>query len=335
MSSARAWVTGVRRHLRELDFWIVQLLAVSVAAVHIAVEATHVADRIDLGGLEQLPVVLHMVPVVYAGLRYGYEGSILTGLWSGLLAVPNLVLWHGRDYDWIGDAAFVLAVVVLGVVVAIPVERERRQRREVEEARRRLASYARAVIGAQERERARVARDLHDTIAQDLVRLGRQLDASGDSSSGELARAVLRAVRDVMRDLRPNVLHDLGLVAAVAALAEELEERCDLRADVEIVGEPARLRDDVELGLYRICQEALRNVEQHAHAHHVLVRLVQEASTLQVVIRDDGVGLAAGAGTADGGLGITGMRERAHLVGGEMTLRSGPVGTEIRVRVPT
>ncbi|MDX1619462.1 MAG: sensor histidine kinase [Nitriliruptorales bacterium] len=132
------WLQLLRRRLRERDFWIVQLLVFAVTAIHIGVEATDVQHHVSLGGLVQLPVVLHIIPVVYAGFRYGYEGSVLTGLWSAFLAIPNIVFWHSEGFGWLGDLAFIAFVIGLGVLIAVPVERERRQRRRTESARQRL-----------------------------------------------------------------------------------------------------------------------------------------------------------------------------------------------------
>lgn len=134
------WLRLVQRRVHEPEFWVVQALVVGVAALHVLVEATHLQERIPLGGVGELPVVLHLIPVVYAGFRYGYEGSVLTGLWSGMLAVPNIVFWHGEPFGWMTDLTFIGVVIGLGVVIAVPVERERRQRHLAEAASQRLGT---------------------------------------------------------------------------------------------------------------------------------------------------------------------------------------------------
>lgn len=137
------WIRLVDRRVHERQFWVVQVLVLAVASLHIAVEASHLQERLGLGGLMELPVVLHIIPVVYAGFRYGYEGSVLTGLWSGVLAVPNIVLWHSEGFGWLTDLVFIAFVIALGVVIAVPVERERHQRRLAEAASRRLETLNR------------------------------------------------------------------------------------------------------------------------------------------------------------------------------------------------
>lgn len=137
------WIRLVDRRVRERPFWIVQVLVLAVTGLHVAVEASHLQEQLDLGGLTELPVVLHIIPVVYAGFRYGYEGSVLTGLWSGVLAIPNIVLWHSENFGWLTDLVFIAFVITLGVVIAVPVESERRQRRLAEAASRRLETLNR------------------------------------------------------------------------------------------------------------------------------------------------------------------------------------------------
>lgn len=137
------WRHLARRRIREREFWTVQALVIAVTVIHVVVEATDLQHRVSVGGLVELPVVLHIIPVVYAGFRYGYEGSVLTGLWSAVLAIPNIVFWHSEGYGWLGDQVFIGMVIVLGVVIAVPVERERRQRQRAEAASHRLQTLNR------------------------------------------------------------------------------------------------------------------------------------------------------------------------------------------------
>lgn len=145
LARAHSWAGLVRRRVRERAFWLIQAGVLTVTAVHLAVEVTGLQDRTDLGGLPYLPMVLHLVPVAYAGYVYGYEGSILTGLWSGVLALPNVLLWHAHDFGWLTDLSFTVFVILLGVVVAVPVERERTQRRRAEDATRNAEAANRRV----------------------------------------------------------------------------------------------------------------------------------------------------------------------------------------------
>jgi signal transduction histidine kinase len=143
---------------------------------------------------------------------------------------------------------------------------------------------------------------------------------------------VAEEVERISRNLRPGVLDELGLVAVLRTAAAEFAERTRVSLKLAYVALPARLSAGIELSLYRIFQEALRNVERHARARHVTVRLRQQGAFVRLVIKDDGVGFDAKGTT---GLGMLGMHERARYVDGVLTVtskRSG--GTEVDVRIP-
>jgi two-component system, NarL family, sensor histidine kinase UhpB len=206
------------------------------------------------------------------------------------------------------------------------------------EAERNAASAH--ALAAQEGERQRIARELHDEIGQSLtvVLLGlkRVADQAPDDLREELrgvaegVRSTLDEVRGVARRLRPGVLSDLGLHSALSALSSEFSEASGVpvRRRVEV---PPGLDGDVELVLYRIAQEGLTNVARHADATGVDLALRPEPAGLTLRIRDDGRG-----GVNREGAGIRGMRERALLVGARLTVASPPgKGTEVVLVVPS
>jgi two-component system, NarL family, sensor histidine kinase DegS len=129
------------RRVREPAFWKIQAAVALISAVHIALEAGGIplGPWRDLGGIHHLPVILYLAPVTYAALIYGWEGGVLTGWWSAVLASINVPLWHMGNYEWVLELLFVGAVVGMGVVMALPVERERQERRRAEAAAKRLA----------------------------------------------------------------------------------------------------------------------------------------------------------------------------------------------------
>lgn len=182
------WGERIRGRLGERDFWIVQLLVLAVTVTHIAVEATELQGRVSLGGLVQLPVVLHIIPVVYAGFRYGYEGSILTGIWSAVLATPNVMFWHSEGFGWLADLTFIGFVIAMGVVIAIPVERERRQRRRAESAQKRLETLNRitAELSAMTDPKEGTRRALAHLVTDLPVERAAVRAASADRASPEL-----------------------------------------------------------------------------------------------------------------------------------------------------
>ena len=251
-------------------------------------------------------------------------------------------------------AAFAAAAIEGSLLVAA--ERERgAARSELAAARERERlgqEMLVAVLDAQEAERARVARDLHDQIGQSLtsVLLGLRLVETslerdepdlGDARQRtaevrELVTDALADVRQLAFDLRPTVLDDVGLVAALRRLTGDLAARHGFAVDLSLdgVSEDGRFHTEVETVVYRVVQEALTNVVRHARADHVSVRLAQDRACLRAVVSDDGAGFDPAA-TGRRSLGLLGMRERATLVGGRVEVVSAPgAGTRMELEVP-
>lgn len=213
-----------------------------------------------------------------------------------------------------------------------------------------LEAYTRHAVAAREEERRRIARDLHDGPVQELVLLWRHLDELGEFATHEYharladARALAERIADDLRrfsrDLRPSLLDDLGLGPALNAECVAFAARAGIAARYTQTGDQRRMATDVELMLLRIAQEALNNVDRHAHARTATVRLTFRAVSVRLSVTDDGVGFSRPTDNrallAEGKLGIVGMRERARLAGGELTLRSARnQRTTVSVLVPT
>lgn len=202
----------------------------------------------------------------------------------------------------------------------------------------------RRALQAQELERLRIARGLHDEVGQVLTGVLLQLDAIGDAVAdehrSELARAkqsvrqALEEVRRISHELRPEMLEHLGLVSALTALARRFRDASGIDVEWDFARTLPALSDDAELALYRIAQESLTNVARHSDATRVGLSL--EAGTNSVVLRvaDNGVGFLDGS-APEGHGGLRGMRERALLVGGALAIKPAlDGGVEIRLEVP-
>jgi len=222
----------------------------------------------------------------------------------------------------------------------------------------RLAEHRQAVaaqiLRAQEEERKRIARELHDETAQSLTSIVVNLVAveqlAGSNGIDEQLRDRLRMTKEVaqrtldetrrlMMDLRPSVLDDLGLVPALRWFISQRVLPAGLKADFEATGLTERLPEELETALFRILQEAINNVVKHARARNVTVRLSREDGCIKGVVSDDGQGFhvvhMVGKPVRDRGLGLFGMQERAALVGGKVEVESAPGrGTTVRVTVP-
>jgi two-component system sensor histidine kinase UhpB len=204
----------------------------------------------------------------------------------------------------------------------------------------RSASSARA-LAAQEAERQRIAQELHDEVGQGLtaVLLGlkRVADRVPDEVADELrlvqdtARSSLEEVRDVARRLRPGVLEDLGLVSALAALATDASTHGGIHVERGLAAGLPALSPEKELVIYRVAQEALTNTARHARADTVQLSLSRQGDAVALLVADNG----RGARGRPEGSGIRGMRERARMVDGQLTIRPRPEGgTEVRLVVP-
>lgn len=197
------------------------------------------------------------------------------------------------------------------------------------------AGAASAVLRAQEEERARIARDLHDEVNQALTAILLRLQASAGDAPPELAaelaetRALAQqAMGELLRlahELRPTALDDHGLVPALRSQVSEFDRRPGITARLEVDDDLPDLTADEQLVVYRVAQESLSNVARHAGASTVTVSLAraEDDAHIRLRIADDGVGLTSPSAAAGTGLGLAGMRERALLAGGRLDVRCG------------
>jgi PAS domain S-box-containing protein len=217
--------------------------------------------------------------------------------------------------------------------------------------RENLDLYLGQVTKAQEEERKRIARELHDETIQALVVLSRQLEDAASSrglpedkrllleSLRQQTTSIMDGVRRMTQDLRPSTLDRLGLLPGLEWLANDMSRYSGIVTKVNVTGQGRRLPPDVELMLFRIAQEALRNVWRHSQATEAAVTAEFYDKRVVVTIKDNGKGFrvpgTVGDLARDGKLGLTGMHERARLVGGSVTLHSEPgKGTTIVMEVP-
>jgi signal transduction histidine kinase len=213
-----------------------------------------------------------------------------------------------------------------------------------------MHDYLGVVTAAQEEERKRLARELHDEAIQDLIALKqrvqmarRGLAREPGALEGQLAElqamleTAIQDVRRFSRALRPIYLEEAGLVAALEGVARDAGQR-QMQVTFDVDGEPRRLPPEAELALYRIVQEALSNVARHAHASKVQVRIAYDHDVV-VRVQDDGLGFTAPERVSDlataGHYGLMGMQERAQLVGAHLTVASAPgAGTTVEICYP-
>ena len=215
-----------------------------------------------------------------------------------------------------------------------------------------LRFYLQEITRAQEEERQRIARELHDSTVQTLIALLHQLENLLGNKAAlpvreakalwgfyESIRDVVREVRRFSRDLRPSILDDLGLLPALEWLTGELTKEYGVKTSLKVMGSECRFSPEAELVLFRIVQEALRNIAKHAQADKAEVKVEFDKHSVQATISDDGVGFeflqSFGDLVKTGKLGLAGMQERVQLLGGSLKLKSKVGrGTTIVAKVP-
>lgn len=247
--------------------------------------------------------------------------------WATAIAI-TFVLWglHHLDYPLLRplgegvlygvfmDVTFIVAVSMMTMFMVL-----REGRRALEERTLQLEQLTHLLMRAQEEERRRIARELHDEAGQILTAVKIELDMEGRKEASEMVARALAQVRDLSNLIRPSVLDDLGLLPALRALAEDFEKRTQIRVGLDLDEGTGALPIELHVVIYRVAQEALTNVARHAGAKRASVTLRLRGDDVVLTVEDDGVGIQ---GAVRPHLGVLGMRERVAAVGG--TLRLDP-----------
>jgi signal transduction histidine kinase len=251
------------------------------------------------------------------------------------------------------------ALFVIRFLRAFQVETERKiadlQQARLEESQQRevlRVELFRRVVAAQEAERQRIARDLHDETGQSLTAIGmglRGLSGKLSPRNKEVLRTLhtlesltadsLQELQRLISDLRPSHLDDLGLSATLRWYAGKIQEHSTISVRVDIVGEEHQLDDAMRITIFRIIQECLNNVIKHAQANNVNIYLRFEEKNVRINVRDNGIGFDLDTikqrQTGRPSLGLAGMEERAALLGGTVSVQSRPsYGTEVEALIP-
>jgi two-component system sensor histidine kinase DegS len=357
--------------LRRPGFWFILVLLVLITLLHYGDVNKYPAWLLQMiSSLEldrhAIERILYLAPVVWSGFLFGWRGAFITSLASLACMLPRAIFVSEHPKDALLETS---AVFVIGNVLAISfhsLRREREHRIQLETAQREqqrvteelremqqnLRFYLQQATRAQEDERKRISHELHDETIQALVVLSRQLDAlaSGDKGMSEENRrrleelwqqtdSILSGVRRLSQDLRPAALDRLGLLPALDWLATSVTEHSGIVTRVNVVGEERRLPEEEEIALFRITQEALRNVWRHSGATSAEIIVEFDEARTRITVSDNGKGFelpgAIGDLAKNGKLGLTGMQERAQLIGGTLKVQSQPnKGTSITVELP-
>jgi PAS domain S-box-containing protein len=234
----------------------------------------------------------------------------------------------------------------VGVAFVSDISKRRADEQSIRQQREDLRALAGRLMTAQDDERRRIARDLHDDLSQQLAFLAMDLGKLATRPSARELAADLRplqlraadaaeTVRRISHQLHPSILDDIGLEAALEQYCDEFKRRSGIDTRFSSRDVPELLEPEIASSLYHIAQECLRNVSKHAQAQSVSVALESVDGMLRLTVKDSGVGLSAREPGSSYGIGFVAMKERAHLVNGNVSIHSGEgEGTEVRVEVP-
>jgi two-component system sensor histidine kinase DegS len=371
MALTRYLLTGLRNGVRRPGFWFTLLLLAFITILHyseVLEYPSFLPPLMSNLGLDRhaFERMLYLAPIIWSGFLFGWRGAFITSLVALAGMLPRAIFIS----KYLTDALLETSVVfVIGNVLAISfasLRKEREYRIQLEVAQREqqraaeelskmqqnLRYYLKQATKAQEEERKRISHELHDDTIQALVVLSRQLDALA-SNKKELSEetrlqledlwqqtdSILKGLRRLSQDLRPAALDRLGLLPALEWLASNVTEHSGVTTEVNVVGKERRLPEEVAIALFRITQEALRNVWRHSGATSASILVEFEDSNTRITIKDNGRGFRLPENIAemakDGKLGLAGMQERAQLVGGTLKVRSQPNrGTVVTVELP-
>jgi signal transduction histidine kinase len=330
---------------------ILLITAVPLLLNHLFDQRLPLAPLANLEGmaLRNLPVLL--IGLVLVAWQYSLRATILYTI--GLNALECVLIYGLHLYTQQGQFApfFITLIrticfIVVGIFFNYVLARLRQQQEALKLANAQLSHYASTMESLTiSRERNHMSRELHDTVVHTLSGLSVQLETAKAykevkpetawrllDQSIETTRAGLQETRRALKSLRASPLEDLGLVQAIQTIVEEASQRGRLEVEVSLPEPALSLPPDIEQCLFRIAQEAIENVIHHADARHLCLRLSVQAQAIELLVQDDGIGFNVHDSQFPGHYGLAGMRERANLVCGELSVTSKQkLGTTVRL----
>lgn len=285
----------------------------------------------------------------YARVGLTFEGWYLLTVCVADVVTPHLVADYGAEPPRLVEALRAMRRFLDWVRVILTTEFMTVKERAISESEKRMRALAARLQSAIEEERRRMAREIHDELGQQLTALKldhswtlRRFETRDRTGVGELLADMDRlldetiaTVRRLATQLRPDILDELGLVAALEWQARAVEARSGIRFDVSLPEDEIDAPDEQATAVFRMFQEIVTNVVRHARAQNVSVRLEMTAGAVLLEVHDDGRGITAAEAASGTSFGLLGMRERAALLGGRVEISGAPGrGTTVQVHVP-
>lgn len=351
------WLKKFSPLYKDYRFWILQSLNIITffMITDIPRNANNLANlNVSLQDSYSVRVFVgsYVLTAIVAAIIFGPRGAIATILLISIFAAPSYDVWISSHS---GKVILVRLgfITFLGIVTSILMQRERSARKKLLQLNEILKEnilekekYIELATEAQENERRRISRDLHDDTLQLLAAVTLQINQAIESNDPEVTRAQMvkaketismtsEAIRRYCEELRPLLLESLGLVPSIEWIGRELETRTGLNFTFETLGESHPIKQHDMIHIFRVMQEAFHNIEQHSKATAVRVFWNFSPKELAISVTDNGIGMWNFGPTPARSLGIAGMHERVELVGGKLAIESQPgFGTRISLNVP-
>jgi two-component system, NarL family, sensor histidine kinase DegS len=292
---------------------------------------------------------LFLVPIIYSIFLFWWRGTLIVWLVSMLVVLPRILYFYGDNITRTLLNIFYLSIPVLILsYVILELRWREKERQQLAEREKERQNYLSQVFKAQEEERKRLAREIHDDPIQRLsviainakiLTQNTKLDNLSDikekvDSMRDMINSVSKDLRRMTLDLRPTVLDDLGLIPALRWMINGFNQETGIETRIEITGEEKPISQTQSINIFRIIQEALNNIRKHAKATIIEVSIQYINGSMNVSISDNGVGFLIPRNdselTAQGKLGLIGMQQRAQFINGKIQIQSG-IGEGTRV----
>jgi signal transduction histidine kinase len=298
--------------------------------------------------------IFFYIPFLYTVLIFSWRGGMIVWLLSMIVIFPHVLSFSPNPSFLISNMLYLSIPLIVAILVVMESRWRERFRKSMIERESERQLYMSHVLRAQEYERQRIARELHDDTIQTLLVIANRVQSLSDGSHDKMWSevkeqvesingSILSLVEDIRRlsiDLRPNILDNLGLLPALRWLAERANLDSAINTQVIIDENGRRLNPETEVVIFRFVQEALNNIKKHAKASEAVISLEYDASTIVITVQDNGEGFTLPKKLENlanrGKLGIIGMKERTGLLGGTFNITSEPgKGTAVSMRLNT
>lgn len=303
--------------------------------------------------LHHINGILLYIPFIYAAFIFGWRGALSFWLGSMLIILPHVVLYSVGYTSLISNILYLSVPLMVALIFTLQLRWIELEKKALAARESDRQAYLSQVFKAQEEERKRIARELHDDTIQTLLVIANRVQSLLNCLSSEVAHnvkeegksirnSILDLKEDVRRlsiDLRPGVLDNLGLLPALGWLTDRINQQGTINARIIVNGDNWQFSPDIGVIVFRFVQEALNNARQHSEANEVLVKLESGSSTVRIVVEDNGKGFflpkTMNELTTKDAWGIIGMQERARLLGGTFNICSHPgKGTLVTIEFP-